>query len=87
MSISESDFFRCLPQALAPFTYSIEQNLIKVSLPEGCTVVRLTPQPNLKVAMLSLPVLIVDITFDAVATEQQKSFIQQFERAFHRGGG
>ena len=87
MSISKAEFFRGLSQAVAPFPYSIGLNAITVSLTEGIAVIRLTPQSDLKAAMLSLPVLAVDITFDAVSTEHQKAFIQQFERAFHRGGG
>ena len=87
MSISEADFFRILPRALAPNVYSITQNVISVVLKHGSADITLSPQPDLKFAMLVLPLLAVDIQFKGVSETDQAIFITQFDKSYQRGGG
>jgi len=87
MSISEADFFRILPRALAPNVYSITQNVISVVLKHGSADITLSPQPDLKFAMLVLPLLAVDIQFKGVSEIDQAIFITQFDKSYQRGGG
>jgi len=87
MSISEADFFRILPRALAPNVYSITQNVISVVLKHGSTEITLSAQPDLKFAMLVLPILAVDIRFKGVSETDQAIFITQFDKSYQRGGG
>lgn len=87
MSISEADFFRILPRALAPNVYSITQNVITVVLKHGSVDITLSPQPGHKFAMLVLPVLAVDIRFKGVSETDQNVFITRFDKSYQRGGG
>jgi len=87
MSISEADFFRILPRAIAPDVYSITQNVISIVLEHGSVEITLSPQPDLKFAMLVLPVLAVDIRFNGVSETDQAIFITQFDKSYQRGGG
>ena len=87
MSISEADFFRILPRALAPDVYSITQNVITVVLKHGSVDITLSPQPGHKFAMLVLPVLAVDIRFKGVSETDQNVFITRFDKSYQRGGG
>ena len=87
MSISEADFFRILPRAIAPDVYSITQNVISIVLEHGSVEITLSPQPDLKFAMLVLPVLAVDIRFKGVSETDQAIFITRFDKSYQRGGG
>lgn len=87
MSISEADFFRILPRALAPNVYSITQNVITVVLKHGSVDITLSPQPDKKFVTLLLPLLAVDIQFKGVSETDQNVFITQFDKSYQRGGG
>ena len=87
MSISEADFFRILPRALAPNVYSTTQNVICVVLKHGSVEITLSLQPDHKFAMLVLPVLAADIRFKGVPETDQNVFITQFDKSYQRGGG
>ena len=87
MSISEADFFRILPRALAPYAYTVIQNTINVVLDHGLIVITFSPQPDKKFAMLVLPLLAVNIRFKDVSETDWKVFITRFDKSYQRGGG
>ena len=87
MSISEAEFFRILPCALAPYAYTVMQNTITVVLEHGSIVITLSPQPDKKFPMLVLPVLAVNIRFKELSETDRKVFITRFDKSYQRGGG
>ncbi len=87
MTISHRDFFRILPKALCLYPYSREENIINVSLDEGEICIVLSEERNRQIASLSLPVTDVTFQLKNVAESTKKDFFEQFDRAYHRGGG
>jgi len=87
MSLSEADFLRLLPRAIAPFNFSLGSNTVEVTVGEGVAHIAFQPRPAHVLASLSLPVLQVDIRFDNLDEAAGKAFLYRFDQAFHRGGG
>ena len=87
MTITHSDFFRILPKALGSYPYKRQKNVINVSLDEGEISIILSEQRNRQIASLSLPVTDVTFQLKNVAESTKNDFFEQFDRAYHRGGG
>jgi len=87
MTISHSDFFRILPKALKSYPYVQEDNAIKLSLDEGEISIILSRERRRQIGSLSLPVTDVTFHLKNVAETTKKIFFEQFDRAYHRGGG
>ena len=87
MTISHSDFFRTLPKALKLYPYKREENVIKVSLDGGEISIILSEERHRQIASLSLPVTDVTFQLKDVAESTKSKFFEQFDRAYHRGGG
>ncbi len=87
MTISHSDFFRILPKALYLYPYRREENVIYVSLNGGEICIVLSEERNRQIASLSLPVTDVTFQLKNVAESTKSKFFEQFDRAYHRGGG
>lgn len=87
MSLSEVDFFRILPVAVAPCRYTVALDTITVRCPQGIAHIRISAEAPRRIASLSFPVLKVAIEFSGMAELESKAFLERFDRAFHRGGG
>ncbi len=87
MTISHSDFFRILPKALKSYPYKQEENIIRISLDEGEISIILSEERRRQIASLSLPVTDVTFHLKSVAESTKSKFFEQFDRAYHRGGG
>lgn len=87
MSLSEQEFFRMLPLALAPHPYTIEMRKIFVETDDGKACISISPQAPRHIASLSLPVLAVDIDFGTLSKAAAMAFVKRFDQAFQRGGG
>lgn len=87
MSISEQDFFRLLDRALAGHQYAISGHEVAVKTVAGNVYIRICPQPARQFAMITLPVLAVDIDMEHLAAGQRQVFIKQFDKSYQRGGG
>lgn len=87
MSLTESDFYRLLPVAVAPHAYASEPGVIRVQCGPGEAAIRVAAQPPRRIASLTFPVLRVEIEIDGMSAEQAQEFLERFDRAFHRGGG
>lgn len=87
MSLSEGDFLRRLPRAVAPHKISKSGGSLEILLPGGRVGIVYQAQPDLKVASLSLPVLLVEIYFENISSEEISSFMTRFDKTYQRGGG
>lgn len=87
MSLSEVEFFRILPVAVAPCRYTVAADTVMVQCPQGRAHIRISAEAPRKIASLSFPVLKVAIEFSEMSDLESQAFLERFDRAFHRGGG
>ena len=87
MTITHSDFFRILPKALKSYKFEQVDNVITVTLDEAEISIILSEERNRQIASLSLPVTEVTFRLKNVAENTKSDFFEQFDRAYHRGGG
>lgn len=87
MSITESEFFRILPYALEGQAFTARQDEVEVFVDAGVIRITLEPQSPRTISSLSMPALKVSIDFGILPDTAAQEFVQQFNRAFHRGGG
>lgn len=87
MTIEEPDFLRRLDIALANYPYSIKNRVASFRLGGGEVHIAYAPRASRRLGKLILAVLAVDIDFDGVDECDQKTFIKQLDKSFHRGGG
>jgi hypothetical protein len=87
MTISHSDFLRILPKALKSYPYEHKDNVITVTLDKAEITIILSEERHRQIASLSLPVTDVTFQLKNVAESTKKDFFEQFDRAYHRGGG
>lgn len=87
MSMTESDFFRILPYALEGKAFNVRQGEVEVIVDAGIIRITLVSQPPTIIASLSMPTLKVTIDSGILPDATALEFMQQFNRAFHRGGG
>ena len=87
MTISHSDFFRILPKALKSYPYEQVDNVITITLDKGEISIFLSEERHRQIASLLLPVTDVTFQLKNVAENTKSKFFEQFDRAYHRGGG
>ncbi len=87
MTISHRDFFRILPKALKSYPYEQKENAITVILDKGEISIFLSEERHRQIASLSLPVTDVTFRLKNVVESTKRKFFEQFDRAYHRGGG
>ena len=89
MGYSETEFFRILPSALHGYRHEVRGSSIVVFGPrEGQRVtLSVTPQPDRRIAMISIPRIRVDFSFHNYSGQERQDFMIQFDRSYQRGGG
>ena len=87
MTITHRDFFRILPKALKSYPYEQKGNAITVILDKGEISIILSEERRRQIASLLLPVTDVPFQLKNVAKSTKKLFFEQFDMAYHRGGG
>ena len=87
MTISHREFFRILPKALKSYQYEQVDNVVTVILDKGEITIILSEERSRQIASLSLPVTDVTFRLKNVAESTKMFFFEQFDRAYHRGGG
>ncbi len=101
MSISHKEFFRLLPMALKNIDYEImppgtglsespqdySESQINGCYADGSIQIILGNEHKRKIASLELPVLHLVFEFTDISSEDIAQFFNDFNRAYHRGGG
>ncbi|MEX2479535.1 MAG: hypothetical protein WD928_01615 [Gammaproteobacteria bacterium] len=88
MGISRTDFVRVFPNIVGDGDCHWQDTAVRVSWPAGKTVaITLSPERVRRIASLSIPSLDVEFEFTGMSTTECESFMQRFDRAFHKGGG
>lgn len=88
MGYDRAEFFRILPLALRDYEHRMDDgDTIAVVLGAGRVTIRLGPLSSRRIALLNLPVLPVELTFEGVAPDMRDRFMIGFDNSFRRGGG
>lgn len=88
MGYERAEFFRLLPLAVGGRPWqSRTGNTLEVALDTGRVIIELGTQGRRRIALLSLPILPVSLTFDNVTPAQRDQFLTRFDNSFRRGGG
>lgn len=87
MGISHSEFFRLLPRATAGLQYQVSGDKVRVSVGDRSVVMELGPESVRSIAAMRLPVTRIEFMFSGYTDAEAKSFLDQFDLHFRRGGG
>jgi hypothetical protein len=84
----------CTPADLKHWLHYIAADTVRYSdygavvpLPGGAAVIQWQKKPPRVIALMSMPVTQVGISFNGVAVSERARFIKQFEDVTRRGGG
>ncbi len=87
MGLTHAEFFRSLPPAVAPRSFTIEGHRVVIEHGAGRIEIELGPRQDRRIASLRLPYVVVRFTFTGVTGAERERFLSRFERYFQRGGG
>ena len=84
---SEAEWLRSLPRAVGAHALSLRDGAATVAIGAGQLRLQWRPLPPRRIALLNLPRLWVEFTFDGVAAEERQVFLRHFDLCLQRGGG
>jgi hypothetical protein len=87
MTLSREEFLRSLSGALDGARYVVAGNTVRHADCGRSCHIRLTPLPDLRLGLLSLPRQRVAIALQGYTAAEAAAFIARLARYFHRGGG
>lgn len=87
MSISRSEFFRTLPDALGTRALVVSGNRISLAVPGRVLEILFVEEAPLRIASLTLPFARIELRFEGYDEMQIATAINRFDLYFRRGGG
>jgi len=88
MALTAEDFVRLLPGAAGDLPWRQEGGgRFRIGGEDGGVDIALEPLPPRRIALITLPVMRVTLSFRGWAADEVRGFVQRFDRAFQRGGG
>jgi hypothetical protein len=87
MSISRSDFFRTLPDALGAGAFAVSDDRVTVHARGRRLEVLFREEAPLRIASLTLPSATVQLHFEGYIEEEMATALERFDLYFRRGGG
>ncbi|MBD3893550.1 hypothetical protein [Hydrogenophaga sp.] len=87
MGCSEAEWLRCLPAAIGEHAWQQAGASARVEFPDGHLQLQWQPLAPRCMALLRLPVLQVDFSFQGLDAAQQAAFMRRFDLYVQRGGG
>jgi hypothetical protein len=87
MTISHTEFFRLLPEAIGGTPWQVEGGRITIVHPDGRVDICLSPERQRRIAALNLIVTDVTLSFEGFTPAAVERFMTRFHRYFQRGGG
>ena len=85
--MSEAEFFRSLPAALAHREFTYENGCVRMESDGRTVTLELGQQAYRAIASLRLPYMKVTFSFFGFSDEERARFMERFELYFRRGGG
>lgn len=87
MSISRSEFFRTLPDALGIDFPAVAGGRVTVDTPGRRLEIRFREEMPLRIASLTLPSAVVELRFEGYGEPEIAAALERFDLYFRRGGG
>ena len=87
MGINHRDFFRILPTALGTTDYERMGTRIRMENGEKCLEISLGPEGKRTIALMTLPVTMVNLRFTNYGETELTRAMARFDLYFRRGGG
>ena len=87
MTISQADFMRLLPAAVADTPYEIQSGMFVQGDAERGWRIALTPLPDLTIGLIRLQRQRAVFDFKGYSAGEISAFFQRFDLYFARGGG
>ena len=88
MGLSHGEFFRTLPSAMGDTPYRVEGGAVVADTGRGRSLrIELGPEGRRRIALLSVPVTEVRLSFEGYAPAEMEAFMTYFLSRYQRGGG
>lgn len=87
MSISRSEFYRMLPDALGTRALSGSGDSVSVETPGRRMEIVFCEEAPLRIASLTLPSARIELRFEGYGESEIAAALQRFDLYFRRGGG
>lgn len=87
MGLTQADFERSLPSAVAPGICRVDGRRYTIEYPQGEVRITLGETGERRIAALVLPVTLVEFRFTGLDVDARSRFMARFDRYFQRGGG
>jgi len=89
MGITHAEFIRLLPRALKTHHFMVHDNTtIRVEGGHGKHIdIELGPEAMRQIALMRIATTDVTLSFTGYSETERQVFLEQFDRAYHRGGG
>jgi hypothetical protein len=87
MAITPGDFFRLLPRALDGLTYAAGRDHVAVGDAAHGVAISIRPLEPRRIALLVIERCEVVLAFKGYDAAERQTFLERFDRAYHRGGG
>lgn len=87
MGCSESEWLRCLPDALGDSRCQLEQGRARVLIDAGELCLSWHVGAPRVIALASIPRLLVRFRFERLDAQQRQAFMKRFDLYMQRGGG
>lgn len=87
MGLSDREFMRTLPAAIAPLNFRLADKTISIDHPGGNVRIRLQEMPDRRIAAIRIPKTSVEFRFSGLSDVERLQFMHRFDLHFQRGGG
>lgn len=87
MGFTRVEFLRILPAALRHYPYTQIDNRIEIWIQDKPLIITLGEEQVRRIAMLALPYIPVTFDYAAIPEQDFKTFLQQFDLYYRKGGG
>ncbi|MBO6520249.1 MAG: hypothetical protein JJ900_05080 [Rhodospirillales bacterium] len=88
MGITHHEFVRLLPRAVRSHHFWVHDAHVRVEEGHGKHIdIELGPEEMRQIALMRIAATEVTLSFHGYSEAERKAFLEQFDRAYHRGGG
>jgi zona occludens toxin (predicted ATPase) len=87
LGLTHAEFYMFLRPAIAPRTFTVENDRVHIEDGERTLDIELGAQRYRSIGSLQLPYVEARFTFSGFSETERERFMARFERYFQRGGG
>ena len=87
MGCTETEWLGWLPAAMGEVAWQLEQGRARASVAQGKLEIHWQAGPPRRIALISMPRLLVSFRFEGLDDAQRYTFMKRFDLYMQRGGG